>query len=376
MRLAQDNGYIKASSFWSAIRRTLDKPELRYLNIPNKLEKINPYLANHSSGLRVKALTYLSKLTNQESLPLISLSIFRSPSHYCGKNTAIIRNGMTLPRMFVKTEPGVCPECLKESNYIRQTWAFWPYNTCHKHKIKLIENCCCGEIISAFSDHKLGVCQCCGHEYKNLEGVKENHNDFELSHWLAGTHKNLPNVKDSHKFGLILWWLKLHQLTLAEFESEVFINFFTEWPSSFQKYLKNQWEHYSEYGLKPISDASFSDVFGKLLSNSAKLPSARLSENIVLTEIYKYFDDNLISENNEFLKLKINSIEAALLLNTSTEQIAALVEQGELSSGIRIKSGGFLNINQPAFELGDLYCLWQAGYQTEYSNFSIITSRW
>ena len=109
---------------------------------------------------------------------------------------------------------------------------------------------------------------------------------------------------------------------------------------------------------------------------SAKLPSARFSENIVLPEIYRFFNDNIISKNNGFLNLRINSIEAAILLNTSTEQIAALVDLGELKSDIRIKSGEFLNLYQYAFELGDLYFLWQSGFQTEYSNLSMLTSRW
>jgi hypothetical protein len=377
MRLADSNGYIKASSFWSIIRRTLDKSEIHHFNIPDKLDRVNPYLAKRSSSLRIKALQYLSTLSNQEPFPLLALAIFRNANQYCNSAQAVIQNGKSLPRKFILSNPPICPDCLRESNYIRQIWSFWPYNCCHVHAIPLVNVCCCGENISVYTDKTIGICQHCNISYSELKRSSLNESDLIISAWLASTENHdLPGVHQSHKFGLILWWLKLKALDLPEFNAAEFIMFFSDWPNNFHEYLEQKWNHYNKYGLKPIHEAKFKDIYNDLLLISAKLPSARFSENIVLPEIYRFFNDNIISKNNGFLNLRINSIEAAILLNTSSEQIAALVDLGELKSHIRIKSGEFLNLYQYAFELGDLYFLWQAGFQTEYSNLSVLTSRW
>ena len=377
MRLAESNGYLKANRFWSAIRRTVDKSNLRYINLPDRLGGVNPYQAKKSSSLRIKALQYISTLSNQEPLPLLALSICRNANPYSLNAQSVIQNGKTLPRQFVKTTPRICPDCLSESIYIRQIWSFWPYEHCHKHKKALINVCSCGEDISVYEDPIIGSCQHCNISYSELISVGSKKHDLIVSGWLVDSeHTCLPKVSQSHKYGLLLWWLQLHKLDFSAFNAEEFVLFFSNWPKGFHRYLAKKWEHFIEFGTKPIEQANFKDVFGNLLLISAKLPSSRFSENIILPEIFSYFNDNVLSNNNDFLSLKINSIEAAILLNTSTEQIASLVNLGELRSTVRIKSGELLNLNQYAFELGDLFFLWQAGFQTEYSNLSILTSRW
>jgi len=377
MRLAYSNGYIKASCFWSVIRQTVDKSNLRHINIPDKLGSVNPYHAKKSSSLRVKALQHLSTLSNQEPLPLLALSIFRNANPYSLNAQSVIQNGKTLPRQFVKLTSPVCPDCLRESNYIRQIWSFWPYENCHKHKKSLINVCSCGEGISVYEDPIIGVCRHCSISYSELNSVEANEHHLIVSAWLGDSENTcLPKVNQSHKYGLVLWWLKLNQLNLFEFNVEDFVLFFSDWPNNFHRYLEKKWTHFYEFGTKPVAQANFKDIFGDLLLISLKLPSSRFSENIILPEIYGYLNDNVLSNSNEFLSLKINSIEAAILLNTSTEQIASLVNLGELKSNIRTKSGELLSLNQYAFELGDLFFLWQAGFQTEYSSISILTSRW
>lgn len=377
MRLADSNGYIKASSFWSIIRRTLDKSDIHHFNIPDKLDRVNPYLAKRSSSLRIKALQYLSTLSNQEPFPLLALAIFRNANQYCNSAQAVIQNGKSLPRQFILSNPSICPDCLRESNYIRQIWSFWPYNCCHVHDIPLVNVCCCGEDITVYTDQTIGICQHCNISYSELKRVESNKHHLIVSAWLANAENTcLPKVNQSHKYGLVLWWLKLNKLSLSGFKVEDFVLFFSDWPNSFHSYLEKKWSHFIEFGTKPVAQANFKDIFGDLLLISLKLPSSRFSENIILPEIYGYFNDNILSNNNEFLSLKINSIEAAILLNTSTEQIAALVNLGELKSNVRTKSGELLSLNQYVFELGDLFFLWQAGFQTEYSNLSILTSRW
>jgi hypothetical protein len=377
MRLADANGYMKASSFWSAIRKTLDKANIRHFNLPDNLSNVNPYLANKSSSLRIKALHYISTLTNQEPLPLLSLAIFRSANHYCDNSQAVIQNGKSLPRKFVNNFPPVCPDCLKESNYIRQIWSFSPYKVCHVHSNTLVNVCLCGRSISVYSDQQLGFCPHCNTAYTSLKSDSLNENDLIISSWLAGYEgKGLPKVSQSHKYGLIIWWLKLKEINLSEFIASEFYDFFSNWPVMFHEYLGDKWAQFNEFGTKPINEARFKDAFNQLLIISAKLPSARFNENIILSEIFSFFDHQMLCKNNGFLSLKVNSIEAAMLLNTSTEQIAALVDLGELKSHVRVKSGQFLNLYQYAFELGDLYCLWQSGCQTEYSNISMLTSRW
>jgi hypothetical protein len=377
MRLAESNGYIKASGFWSAIRQTFDKSGIEHFNVPEKLASVNPYLAKRSSSLRIKALHHLSNLSNLEPLPLLELAIFRSANPYCTNAQAVIQNGKTLPRQFIVSAPAICPDCLQESNYIRQIWSFWPYSSCYIHAKSLINVCSCGEKISVYKDQAIGICQYCNVAYQKLKSSASNEANLIISSWLVGIENHeLPNVSQSHKFGLVLWWLKLKKSDLSEFDSDEFVAFFSDWPNSFYAFLEQKRDRFIEYGLKPMHQARFKDVYDDLLLISAKLPSARLIENIVLTAIFCFFNDNILSKNNEFLSLRINSIEAAILLNTSTEQIAALVDLGELKSHIRIKSGEFMNLHQYAFELGDLFFLWQAGFQTEYSNLSVLTSRW
>jgi hypothetical protein len=68
-------------------------------------------------------------------------SVF-SPTHYSDTKSQSNRLGS---KLMMDTHPHVCPSCLVDEGIVSSQWQLYPITHCHKHNIKLISHCCCGE---------------------------------------------------------------------------------------------------------------------------------------------------------------------------------------------------------------------------------------
>ncbi len=377
-RLSENNGNTKITNFWGTVCAEVEKLSLKHCNLPLNIEDVNPCYANVSSVARIRALHYVCQLTNQEPLPVMSLALYRGKNEFAKNYASVFKNGISIPRIFLTKIVKVCPACLTEDNYVRQHWFFKHQHVCPKHEVILATHCKCRDLINSFNNKTINQCLKCQSNYADLPLLPcKVPNDVMFSKWLNQYESTLPDVKLSHRWGLVLWWQLLNkQKADGELDTADFVKFMSNWPASFEQRLKDKMEHAEQYGLIPFSELSFKDVFDDLLMISTRLPSSQLSENIVLKAIFSFIADNLLADGGSLLSLKVSCIEAAILLNTTTEQVIVLHEQGELQANVRLKSRSLLNINQSVFELGDIFCLWQAKFQTEYSNISIFASKW
>ncbi|TRY33964.1 TniQ family protein [Aliiglaciecola sp. M165] len=378
LRLSIHNGYNKFQSFWAGVRSHLNE-STRGIDsaLPSELSKINICHANVSSAKRLDALRLVSQLTNHEPLPLLSLALFRGGQLFSRKRTSVFNNGVTIPFRFLRTKGiPICPACIKENVYIRQHWHFSLFEACPEHSVLLRNHCDCGEEINYLSSHEIAQCAKCGSNLADLEATVSSAPQREIAHWLSGRLvEGLPAVIQSHSWGICLWWQETFN-DGKDIDSEQLHLFLAQWPDSLRSYLNCKLAHSKEYALKPFNQLSFKDVFGLLLIQASRLPSTNLSENIVLKEIVRYLEEHVFEPECLLSDLKLNSIEAAIILGTSVEQIAVLVDQGELQTKSRMKANSVLNANWRVLSLGDVFCLWLAKFQTDNSHSNVFISRW
>src|SRR5690606_14705108 len=128
------------------------------------------------------------------------------------------------------------------------------------------------------------------------------------------------------------------------------------WPDSLFEKLKSDFTKAIELAVSPANEMTFQDVFGDLLLVSCRLPGASLADNIVLRGIVRFLSDEVIDNGSLLGELAINSIEAAILLNTTSEQIASLYDQGILQTKYQLKSSQIAAVTSPVFRLSDVLC--------------------
>lgn len=84
---------------------------------PLELGRVNVCYAREASSMRVRALKLVEKLTANQDLPLLRLSLLHSNTRFCGDHRAVYRDGVEIPRSFLRRENiPVCPACLAMYN--------------------------------------------------------------------------------------------------------------------------------------------------------------------------------------------------------------------------------------------------------------------
>lgn len=197
-----------------------------------------------------------------------------------------------------------------------------------------------------------------------------------LSAWLAGeVTEHLPDVGLSHRWGLIHWF-RLYIVPADCKAEDSILSYFKAWPGILFEKLKSDYAKATELAVLPADEMTFQDVFGQLLSVSCRLPGSALSDNIVLRSIVRFLSEEVLDKGSPLGDLAINSIEAAVLLNTTTEQIASLYDQGILQTKHQLKASQIATVISPIFRLSDVLCCWLTSYQSETSNRRYLVSRW
>lgn len=379
LRVARQNGYSDFSTFISSLKsHVLNSPEGRFESfLPQYIESANLHHAQISSRRRVDMLRQFAELTGCTLSELLDICLARGAVTFSKKRVSLYRQGVNIPLDELRPlyEIPVCPFCIKERGYGRQLWHFRSYTACHQHDISLMQHCRCGASLNIFEQPFSDSCHQCSASLLE-QVVRAPETQQTISAWLAGeVVEHLPEVGLSHRWGLIHWF-RLYIAPAACKAEDSILSYFKAWPSILFEKLKSDYAKATELAVLPADEMTFQDVFGQLLSVSCRLPGSALSDNIVLRNIVRFLSEEVIDKVSPLGDLSINSIEAAILLNTTTEQIASLYDQGILQTKHQLKGSQIVTVISPIFRLSDVLCCWLTSYQSETSNRRYLVSRW
>lgn len=377
IRLVKANGYSSLGMFLRTIGALSDFDKLDDVSSPKALSSLNLYHSQISSQRRIEIIKTIAKLADTAFSEIYDICLSRSSVNFSNGRTGLFRKGVVVPRsqLLPLDSVRICPKCIDEALYIRQIWSFEAYSTCHIHNVPLIDRCSgCGSPIEIYRELTC-MCKVCGMKFSEVIGNKLHESDFLISAWLAGQYvEKLPDVSISHRWGLHTFYTDY--ISGQESRTEGFINFFTDWPKKFISKIDQDTEYRLSIGLKPVQESTFQEVFGSLLVDASKLPARNMSENIVLRAIFSHLYEQTFDKKSPIGSVIMNSLEVSILLNSSTEQVAALFEQGLLQAYRRVSSKSAPSIYTPLFRLENVMSVWLTSYQSPSSNIRHFTSRW
>ncbi|WP_264956116.1 TniQ family protein [Photobacterium damselae] len=376
IRVANKNGYSDVHRFLEATKRFLqDIDHHGYQTFPTDIEKINPCSAKNSSSARTASLLKLAQLTFNEPTELLGLAINRTNLKYSPSTSALIRGSEVFPRSLLRTKSiPCCPLCLQENGYASYLWHFEGYDHCHIHNVPLVNRCTCGTEYDYRVSGLKGNCSNCKEPIAIKNPEISNKAIFSVANWLAGNEsKNLPDVPRSYRWGLVHWWSHIND---NEFDHFSFVQFFSNWPSSFHSMIDSEIEFNLEHAIVGRKELRVKDLIGRILFSSIRLPERNLKSNIILGELLRHVETNLWDNGGLLANLRMNALEATVFLNCSLDEIASMVEQRILKPNRKTKPNMPLAVNDYLFYFGDIFCLWLAAFQTDEFNRSFYVSRW
>ncbi|WP_261895843.1 TniQ family protein [Vibrio cyclitrophicus] len=376
IRVANKNGYEDVNRFLMATKRYLQDIDFSgFQTFPTNICKMNPASAKSSSSARTASLLKLAQLTFNEPTELLGLAVNRTNLKYSPSTSAVIRGSEVFPRSLLRTKSiPCCPLCLQENGYASYLWHFEGYDHCHIHNVPLLNSCRCGAEYDYRVSGLSGMCGSCEAPIAIKSREKSHNATLSVANWLAGNEsKDLPDLPPSYRWGLVHWWIHISN---DPFEHLSFVQFFSNWPSSFHSIIDSEIEFNLEHAIVGRSELRIKDLLGRILFSSVRLPDRNLKHNIVLGELLRHIETCLWNSNGLIANLRINALEIAVFLNCSIDEVASMVEQRILKPNRKTKPNAPLEVNDYLFYFGDIYCLWLAEFQTDEFNRSFYVSRW
>ncbi|TCN85079.1 TniQ family protein [Vibrio crassostreae] len=376
IRVANNNGYGDVHRFLEATKRFLqDIDHHGYQTFPTDIAKINPCSAKSSSSARTASLLKLAQLTFNEPTELLGLAINRTNLKYSPSTSAVVRGSEVFPRSLLRTKSiPCCPWCLQQNGYASYLWHFEGYDHCHIHNVPLLNSCRCGAEYDYRVSGLSGMCGSCEAPIAIKSREKSHNATLSVANWLAGNEsKDLPDLPPSYRWGLVHWWIHISN---DPFEHLSFVQFFSNWPSSFHSIIDSEIEFNLEHAIVGRKELRVKDLIGRILFSSIRLPERNLKSNIVLGELLRHVEAHLWDNEGMLANLRMNALEATVFLNCSIDEVTSMVEQRILKPNRKTKPNMPLAVNDYLFYFGDIFCLWLAEFQTDEFNRSFYVSRW
>lgn len=366
LRLSQDNGFESYHIFSGSLKEKLQHIDHEAAGaFPLALSKVNLFHAVRSSGLRIRALRLIGELAGKAFSDVLHLAIIHSAATFGRGYKAVHRAGVDIPLHFIRTRHiPCCPECLSESEYIRQTWHYQPYTVCHRHGVHLLFVCpACGESLNYMHHEAMTHCSC-GFDLRGASTKEATEDEINLSALISGalfdsTHPLLATEFLSLRYGALLWFTLRYQNSRESEEIDAglpgVMGFFAAWPGNFLDELQQQMNDALYRQIKPLNDMSLNDVFGSLLIDCRQLPVRDTNQNFVLRTVLEFLTELVIKNPRSRVAspgdLLLSALDAASLLSTSVEQIHRLQEDGFLSFAIKPACKKYLSPAAPVYRL-------------------------
>jgi len=356
LRLARDNSYDGYSELADILWQWLAEQDHELEGaLPLELSKVDIYHARQASSFRIRALKLVAQLADVNAGDILAIAWRRSNFKF-GNLSAVSRNDLTIPLELLRTDNiSVCIECLAESLYIPFYWHLEPYKACHKHKTQLTIQCMeCHKLVDYRASETFLECNC-GCKLTSSEQL--NDADFKIASALASN--NSPKI-----MGLLSWFAKVKQLDVSDADfNRTFVDYFSTWPESLTVELNLLTNNARLKQLNPFNKTKFNSVYGNVIRD-AQIASTSNRKNKVIDEVINYFvelvDSNPKTKHPNIADLLLCTFDAAVLLNTTTEQVYRLHQEGFLNCAYPQKKHEQLRADSHVFYLRQVIELQQA----------------
>ncbi|MCL1076914.1 hypothetical protein D5R81_02080 [Parashewanella spongiae] len=378
LRLAVDNTYIDYSEFADVIGRWLvDHDHELEGAFPCSLDLVNLYHAKDSSIFRVRALKLFETLTSFKPSTLLSQSLLRT-NYKFAQYTALKFGSSLIPRVMLRENKApipICPQCIKESAYIRQCWHLKPYTFCHKHNLRLLNECPkCGDEINYIRYEVIEKC-ICGADLSKMAAV---HGDIKYQKCIKNLFNEIEGDKSS-EIGKLLWFSKYKNIELDDTELlNEFYDYFEFWPATYLSELEQFELGGINKQIRPFNQTPVNDIWKEQIALS-KLASPFKQNNEVLKVLSEYFVDLVYrypkSETLNPADTLLTKLEASILLRTPLEQVNRLLNENYLHRAIKPKKHEIIEPFKPLLYLRQVIELMEVrGINQAYSN--LYTTTW
>ena len=348
LRIVSENFFDSYEQLSLAIREELHELDYdAHGAFPIDLKRLNVYHAKHNSHFRMRAVSLIEKLLELPPTELQKLALLKSDRKYNGA-AAVYRDGADIPLSFIRYngEDGkgsipVCPHCLAEEPYIKQSWHLKWVNVCIKHNCSLISKCPeCSSLINYIENESITHCTC-GFELSKATTSTKYEKDAELLKQLlsdeASEQHLLFQTRCLHqKFSALLWYQKRYSKQDVFCLSDV-VEFFDQWPTNIYEELNHLTVNAEIKLLDLFNRTSFNFIYGELLTS---LPyQANDAPHFIQSTLFVYLK-NLVELNPKSKKANVADMlvsisETALLLGTTYDQVYRLYQDGILRCAFR-----------------------------------------
>lgn len=391
LRLSQENGFERYRIFSGSVQDWLHTTDHAAAGaFPLELSRLNIFHASRSSGLRVRALQLVDRLTDGAPFRLLQLALCHSAISFGNHYKAVHRSGVDIPLSFIRVRQiPCCPDCLRESAYVRQCWHFKPYVGCHRHGGRLIYSCpACGESLNYLASESINHCQC-GFDLRTASTVPAQPDEIQLSALAYGCSFESSNPllaigSLSARFGALYWYqqryLSDHEAVRDDRALTKAIGHFTAWPDAFWRELQQMVDDALVRQTKPLNHTDFVDVFGSVVADCRQIPMRNTGQNFILKNLIGFLTD-LVARHPQCRvanvgDLLLSAVDAATLLSTSVEQVRRLHHEGFLPLSIRPASRNTVSPHRAAFHLRHVVELRQARMQSHHDHSSTYLPAW
>lgn len=391
LRLSQENGFERFYLFSGVIKDWLHTTDHAAAGaFPLELFRLNIFHASRSSGLRVRALQLVDRLTDGAPFRLLQLALSHSAISFGNHHKAVHRSGVDIPLCFIRTSKiPCCPDCLRESAYVRQCWHFKPYVACHRHGGRLIDSCpACGESLNYLASELINYCQC-GFDLRTASTVPAQPDEIQLSALAYGCSFESSNPLLaigclSARFGALLWYqqryLSDHEAVCDDRVLAKAIGHFAAWPDAFWGELQQMVDDALVRQTKELNHTDFVDVFGSVVADCRRIPMRNTGQNFILKDLIVFLTDLVVSHPQcrvaNVGDLLLSALDSATLLSTSIEQVRRLQHEGFLPLAIRPASRNTVSPHRAVFHLRHVVELRQARMQSHHDDHSTYLPAW
>ena len=352
LRVVAENFFSSYEELSLAIREELHELDFdAHGAFPIDLKRLNVYHAKHNSHFRMRALGLLETLLDLPRFELQKLALLKSDRKF-NASVALHRDGVDIPLKFIRFEGvdgkstiPVCPHCLAEEAYIKQSWHIKWGNICTKHKCALIHHCPeCKLPLNYIENESITHCSC-GFELSCADAHSVNKIDVELLQNLMLGEASIDNplfnnTSISKRFAALLWYQNRYS-TPDIFCLNEAVNFFSKWPKNFYKELDYLSENAEMKLIDLFNKTVFSFIFNDLILSVPHSAQSVGKLHFIRTALMDYLvilvGKNPKSKKPNVADLLVSVSEVAIILGTSNEQVYRLYQDGVLQSAFRYK---------------------------------------
>lgn len=366
LRVVSENFFDSYEGLSLAIREELHELDFEaHGAFPIDLKRLNVYHAKHNSHFRMRALGLLETLLDLPRYELQKLALLKSDIKF-NSSAALYKGGVDIPQRFIcyHTEEAVdsipvCPQCLAEEAYIKQSWHIKWVNACAKHQCTLVHKCpeCCTPI-NYIENESITHCSC-GFELSC--GSTSPVNTLSIDHLNKLLNKselddNNPLFKNTtltERFAALLWYQERYSKEETFCLDDV-VNYFNGWPVVFYKELDELSKNAAMKLIDLFNKTEFKFIFGNAIlscPNTQKQREPHFIYSTLLDYLATLVESNPKTKKPNVADLLVSVLEAATLLSISIEQVYRLYQDGILQTAFRHKMNQRINPYKGVFFL-------------------------